>query len=120
MLSSTPTHATAAAIALALSAVLTFALAADIEQEWVISYKTVRPDGYAKVVPVVNGEYPGPTLLGRVGQTVRIVVRNALVTDTTSIHWHGLKQIGTVWSDGQYSLFFFFFFLFKEKETSSI
>lgn len=99
MSSSTPTHVTV----VALTTLLALALAADIEQEWVISYKTVHPDGYSKVVPVVNGEYPGPTLRGRVGQTVRIVVHNALMTDTTSIHWHGLKQIGTVWSDGKYS-----------------
>lgn len=79
-----------------------FATSADIEQEWTISYATVRPDGFPKVVPVVNGIYPGPTIRGHTGQSVRIVVHNALITETTSIHWHGVKQTGTVWSDGMY------------------
>lgn len=80
----------------------------DIEQFWTISYKLVHPDGVPKVVPVVNGQYPGPQLQGHVGQTVRIHLLNKLVTDTTSIHWHGIKQDGTPWSDG---MFFFFFLL---------
>lgn len=92
--------ATATTIALILATLVAPAFAADINQEWIISYKTVRPDGVAKLVPVVNGLYPGPTLRGRVGQSVRVVVRNTLPTDTTTIHWHGLKQIATVWSDG--------------------
>lgn len=85
-----------------ITILFSLATAADIEQEWIISYSTVRPDGFAKIVPVVNGVYPGPTLRGRTGQSVRIVVRNAMITDTTSIHWHGVKQTGTVWSDGTY------------------
>lgn len=79
--------------------------AADIEQEWNITYKTVYPDGIPKLVPVVNDQFPGPELRGRVGQTVRIRVNNHLPTDTTSIHWHGVKQLGTVWSDGKFILF---------------
>lgn len=74
--------------------------AADIEQVWTITYREVRPDGVNKTVPVVNGQYPGPILRGRTGQSVRIEVRNQLEKETTSIHWHGLKQVGTPWSDG--------------------
>lgn len=74
--------------------------AADIEQTWVISLKSVNPDGVSKVVPVVNGQYPGPELRGRVGQTVEIRVENHLPTESTTIHWHGIKQTGTAWSDG--------------------
>lgn len=73
---------------------------ADIEQEWVISYKSVNPDGVSKVVPVVNGQYPGPQINGVAGQTVRILVINRLPTESTSIHWHGIKQDGTPWNDG--------------------
>jgi FtsP/CotA-like multicopper oxidase with cupredoxin domain len=38
----------------------------------------------------VNGGIPGPTLRFRVGDRARILVRNDLVTEETSIHWHGL------------------------------
>lgn len=36
-----------------------------------------------------NGSYLGPTLRARVGQDVRILVRNAL-SRTTTVHWHGM------------------------------
>lgn len=52
------------------------------------------------MVPVVNNLYPGPTLEGNVGDRVRITVINNLPTEATSIHWHGIKQKGTPWSDG--------------------
>ena len=71
-----------------------------IEQDWIITLKEVSPDGVPKVVPVVNGQYPGPVLRGVVGDKVRITVHNLLPTETTSIHWHGIKQTGTPWSDG--------------------
>lgn len=74
--------------------------AALVEQTWHIAYKFVRPDGVEKLVPVVNNQYPGPTLRVRPDDTVRITVVNNLPTDTTSIHWHGIKQFNTAWSDG--------------------
>lgn len=43
---------------------------------------------------------PGPTLKGHVGDRVKIRVVNNLPTETTSIHWHGIKQKGTPWMDG--------------------
>lgn len=85
---------------LALLLLVTSSICADIEQEWIISLKDVRPDGVLKTVPVVNGMYPGPELRGKAGQSVRIVVRNLLPEESTTIHWHGIKQIGTVSSDG--------------------
>lgn len=78
----------------------TVSFGADIEQVWTISLMDVRPDGVLKRVPVVNGLYPGPELRGRVGQSVKIEVRNELPDTSTTIHWHGIKQTGTVSSDG--------------------
>lgn len=72
-----------------------------IRQTWTITYKTVLPDGRKKLVPVVNNQYPGPTLRGNVGDRALINVINLLPTETTSIHWHGIKQTGTPWSDGK-------------------
>lgn len=92
---------------------LVYAVTADINEKWTISYKVVHPDGVPKVVPVVNGKYPGPELRGSVNETVRIEVVNKLPTDSTSIHWHGIKQDGTPWSDGKLILYPYFqpFFL---------
>lgn len=70
-----------------------------ISQTWTISFKTISPDGVAKTVPVVNGQYPGPTLRAHVNDFIRITVVNNL-NESTSLHWHGIKQKGTVWSDG--------------------
>lgn len=83
-----------------LALVLAIGYAADIEETWTITYKTVHPDGVPKLVPVINNQYPGPELRGKPGQTVQITVHNKLFLETTTIHWHGLKQTGTVWSDG--------------------
>eukprot|EP00171_Calliarthron_tuberculosum_P011657 IDg11657t1 len=88
-----------------LSLTLAFALtlcarAALIQQTWEIDYSFVSPDGVEKAVPVVNQQMPGPTLRATVGDHVRITVVNRMPSESTSIHWHGIKQIGTPWSDG--------------------
>ncbi len=77
-----------------------FSNCALIEQTWVIDSAPVAADGVPKVAPVVNGQFPGPTLRGHVGDNVRIRVVNRMKHDSTSIHWHGVKQTGTPWSDG--------------------
>lgn len=38
----------------------------------------------------INGGIPGPVLRFKVGDVARIVVRNDLASEETSIHWHGL------------------------------
>jgi len=38
----------------------------------------------------VNGTIPGPTLRFREGDRARVLVKNLLGNDETSIHWHGL------------------------------
>ena len=48
----------------------------------------------------VNGQIPGPTIIVHEEQTVVLHVHNNLTTDGTSIHWHGLHQVGTPWMDG--------------------
>jgi L-ascorbate oxidase len=48
---------------------------------------------------VVNNQYPGPTLEGKVGDRVRITIVNK-VDEPTAMHWHGIKQLGTPWADG--------------------
>ncbi|KAI0204472.1 multicopper oxidase-domain-containing protein [Astrocystis sublimbata] len=61
----------------------------------------VGPDGRMKSkVMLINGQYPGPTLQGNWGDTLVINVRNRLRLNGTSIHWHGIRQMGTNIQDG--------------------
>ncbi|KAF9508501.1 multicopper oxidase [Hydnum rufescens UP504] len=48
---------------------------------------------------VVNNQYPGPLIEANQGDTIIIHVRNDLDSGT-GIHFHGINQIGTIWSDG--------------------
>ena len=48
----------------------------------------------------VNGLVPGPTLIVSEEQVMIVNVDNRLVSETTSIHWHGLDQRNTPWMDG--------------------
>lgn len=49
---------------------------------------------------VVNGLAPGPTLVVYKNQTVVIDVVNNLLSEGTTIHWHGIHQFRTPWMDG--------------------
>lgn len=53
----------------------------------------------AREAILVNGSFVGPTLRLSQGQEVEFVVRNYLLEDTT-MHFHGIDQRGTPWSDG--------------------
>ncbi|XP_027352545.1 laccase-7-like [Abrus precatorius] len=52
-----------------------------------------------QVITAVNGEFPGPTLHVREGDTVVIHVLNNSPYNVT-IHWHGIFQILSGWADG--------------------
>lgn len=52
-----------------------------------------------KPIVTVNGKYPGPTIVAREDDTVLVKVVNH-VKYNLSIHWHGIRQIRTGWSDG--------------------
>lgn len=72
----------------------------DVALEWRLGYKRVKFLESTKYIPVVNDSFPGPTLRVRVGELVRVTVHNSL-REETSIHWHGIRQWGTPWSDGR-------------------
>ena len=48
----------------------------------------------------VNKRIPGPTIIVNESTTVVVDVINKLVTEETSIHWHGMHQRGSPWMDG--------------------
>ncbi|KAJ4772261.1 Laccase [Rhynchospora pubera] len=52
-----------------------------------------------KPIVTVNGQFPGPTLYAREGDTVLVKVVNHVKYNVT-IHWHGVRQLRTGWNDG--------------------
>ncbi|TID18280.1 laccase-like multicopper oxidase [Venturia nashicola] len=63
---------------------------------------TLSPDGVPRTVLTVNGTMPGPTLTADWGDFIIVHVRNSLFESQngTSIHWHGIRQLGTPQMDG--------------------
>ncbi|KAG0652284.1 Conidial pigment biosynthesis oxidase abr2 [Hyphodiscus hymeniophilus] len=57
------------------------------------------PDGFERDMIFVNGQMPGPTLNLEEGDDVEFIVTNWLPFGTT-VHFHGIEQINTPWSDG--------------------
>ncbi|KAF8596637.1 laccase [Ceratobasidium sp. AG-I] len=82
-------------LAAAISAVL-WAAVADAK---VITNGTISPDGNPREAWLINGQTPGPHLVFDEGDQAHIRVINKGFEPTT-IHWHGIEQKGTPWSDG--------------------
>ncbi|KAF8648325.1 hypothetical protein HU200_064906 [Digitaria exilis] len=72
--------------------------------KWEISNMFWSPDCEEKVVIGINGQFPGPTIRARAGDTIHVELKNALHTEGVVIHWHGIRQIGTPWADGTASI----------------
>ncbi|KAK1396613.1 L-ascorbate oxidase [Heracleum sosnowskyi] len=68
--------------------------------KWKVEYMHWSPDCNEGVVMGINGQFPGPTIRARVGDTVVVELTNKLHTEGVVIHWHGIRQIGTPWADG--------------------
>ncbi|KAF1347290.1 hypothetical protein EJ07DRAFT_169810 [Lizonia empirigonia] len=49
---------------------------------------------------LINGQYPGPTIRAKWGDTVVINVKNNLQDNGTGIHWHGIRQLNSCQQDG--------------------
>ncbi|KAK3085316.1 hypothetical protein FSP39_001371 [Pinctada imbricata] len=62
--------------------------------------KVLFADGNYKLVFAINGQVPGPTLTAYEGQQVIVNLKNNLLMDGITIHWHGMVQTGTPWMDG--------------------
>ncbi|KAK9937391.1 hypothetical protein M0R45_014185 [Rubus argutus] len=68
--------------------------------KWEVKYEYKSPDCFQKLVTTINGGTPGPTILAQQGDTIVVELKNSLLTENIAIHWHGIRQIGTPWSDG--------------------
>ncbi|CAO3703672.1 unnamed protein product [Rhizopus stolonifer] len=85
----------------AISLLFTLTQAALHQFELTIDYRAVNPDCHKSFeVPTINGQFPGPTLHVTLGDEVEILVKNDMDNTNTSIHYHGIRQIGTTESDG--------------------
>lgn len=67
--------------------------------DWIIVDKEGDPDGVAKPMMTINGQFPGPLIEVNEGDVVEVNVHNSAV-NSTAIHWHGIFQNGTNWMDG--------------------
>ncbi|KAH6836994.1 Plant L-ascorbate oxidase [Perilla frutescens var. hirtella] len=72
--------------------------------KWEVEYMHWFPDGREGVVIGINGQFPGPTIRARAGDTIHLNLTNKLHTEGVVIHWHGIRQIGTPWADGTASI----------------
>lgn len=81
------------------------AVAAKIRHfKWEVEYNHWSPDGVEGVVITINGQFPGPIIRARAGDTLHVELTNKLHTEGVVIHWHGIRQIGTPWADGTASI----------------
>ncbi|KAF8029288.1 hypothetical protein BT93_E1846 [Corymbia citriodora subsp. variegata] len=64
-----------------------------------IDYHNVTRLCHTRSVLSVNKQSPGPRLVAREGDQVLVKVVNHVGPNVT-IHWHGVRQLGTAWADG--------------------
>jgi FtsP/CotA-like multicopper oxidase with cupredoxin domain len=67
--------------------------------ELVLTWETASPDGTPRKVIHANGQYPAPTMEIDEGDKVEVTVFNKMPFNTT-LHFHGIHQDTTPWSDG--------------------
>jgi FtsP/CotA-like multicopper oxidase with cupredoxin domain len=61
-----------------------------------------NPDGSggSRQMMLINGQYPGPVIRAKWGDTLVINVKNNLQHNGTGIHWHGIRQLNSCQEDG--------------------
>ncbi|KAK1907109.1 hypothetical protein P3342_006297 [Pyrenophora teres f. teres] len=88
-----------------------FDIDTDMDEEWPDTGKTVKyeliitnvtgaPDGFERQMFHINGQFPGPTIIADWGDDLEITVRNKVQSNGTSLHWHGIRQLGSNEQDG--------------------
>ncbi|XVE59122.1 hypothetical protein DITRI_Ditri05aG0020100 [Diplodiscus trichospermus] len=71
---------------------------------WEVEYMYRRPDCFENVVIGINGQFPGPTIHAKAGDTIVVNLTNKLQTEGVVIHWHGIRQPGTYFYHGHYGM----------------
>ncbi|CZS88993.1 uncharacterized protein RCO7_04645 [Rhynchosporium graminicola] len=67
---------------------------------WSIGWVQASPDGFSRPMIGINGQFPCPAITANKGDSVKITLTNNLVNQSTAIHFHGIFQTGTAYSDG--------------------
>lgn len=49
---------------------------------------------------LMNGQFLGSTVEADWGDTIVVNLKNSMQYNGTSLHWHGIRQLGTVKQDG--------------------
>lgn len=80
-------------------------------RDWIVDYNNPQgslnsvtpwdmPASVRRAAQLVNGQYPGPLIECNEDDTIEVTLVNNMLTDSTTIHWHGLHVPGTPWMDG--------------------
>ncbi|KAK5171902.1 uncharacterized protein LTR77_003539 [Saxophila tyrrhenica] len=69
------------------------------EYNWIVRDHMHSPNGILRPMILVNSQFPGPMIEANEGDTIVVHVHNEAV-NATSIHWHGIYQMGTPYMDG--------------------
>ncbi|GLJ13795.1 hypothetical protein SUGI_0220190 [Cryptomeria japonica] len=75
------------------------ASAALVRRKFTIGTQSVTRVCNTQTIVTVNGQFPGPTISVREGDNLIVEVDNNGPYNVT-IHWHGVKQLGSCWADG--------------------
>ena len=61
----------------------------------------ISADGFgSRMVIAVNRRFPGPPIIAYENHKIIVHMRNLMHTDSTTVHFHGIHQKQTPWSDG--------------------
>ncbi|EPS34528.1 hypothetical protein PDE_09492 [Penicillium oxalicum 114-2] len=75
------------------------AWAKHVQFELDLTWQKGSPNGNVREMIFMNDQFPGPELRLDQGDDVEFIVHNHMPFQT-SIHFHGIEQLGTPWSDG--------------------
>ncbi|KAJ9073538.1 hypothetical protein DSO57_1015304 [Entomophthora muscae] len=78
---------------------VTFVWAKVRKFNWDITEGSIFPDNFTIRSILINGKFPGPPIKALIGDQIVVKVNNKLTREFT-IHWHGIKQTGSVSMDG--------------------
>lgn len=69
---------------------------------FVIERGIKAPDGVERHVMLINGEFPGPTIVADWGDRINVTVENRITgpEEGFALHWHGILHRGSPWEDG--------------------
>ncbi|CAE6503013.1 unnamed protein product [Rhizoctonia solani] len=82
-----------------VGALLPMAQAALRQHTLELTYGTNNADGTTRESWLINGQTPGPHLVWDEDDDISVKVVNK-GHEAVTIHWHGIEQVGTPWSDG--------------------